>query len=262
MLKFSKANSKLEGLYEVDELQEYLQDGDKVYSFDLLSGWSCPCASECLSKVHVIDNRKKIVDGKNCRFRCFSASQEVAFPTTYELRNNNFQTLRVMKSSYDMASAIADVMPVDLGICRIHVAGDFFSQMYFRAWHLLAEWYPLKLFYAYTKSLRYWLTDSISLPSNMVLTASRGGRLDHLIDCHNMREARVVFSEAEANELGLQIDHDDSHAARPDLAFQSFALLIHGVQPAGSEASEAIKTLKKSGTKFAYGKASPHAVGV
>ena len=51
MLKFSDANAKLEALYNVPELEIWLADGRKVYSLDLLSGWSCPFASQCLSKV-------------------------------------------------------------------------------------------------------------------------------------------------------------------------------------------------------------------
>ena len=85
----------------------------------------------------------------------------------------------------------------------------------------------------------------------MVLTASRGGRLDNLIDKHSLREAVVVFNEQQAKEKGLEIDHDDSHAADPSKANQSFALLIHGVQPKDSEASKAVRQLKGKGS---YGK--------
>ena len=63
-----------------------------------------------------------------------------------------------------------------------------------------------------------------------------------------LRSAKVVFSEAEAEKLGLEIDHDDSHAARPSLRDQDFALLIHGTQPAGSEAAKALKELKGKGS--------------
>jgi hypothetical protein len=89
---------------------------------------------------------------------------------------------------------------------------------------------------------------------NFVLTASYGGRDDHLIDdpTFNFRSAKVVFSEAEAEELGLEIDHDDSHAARPSMRDQDFALLIHGTQPKGSEASEALKVLKRDKVKHSY----------
>jgi hypothetical protein len=259
---FSKANAKLEALYDVPELEPFLRlervDGKfqvrKVYSFDLISGWSCPQAKDCLSKVVEIGGKRSIKDGKDCQFRCFSASQEATFPSAYDKRKRNFDGLKNLKSSYDMAHAIADAMPHNLGICRIHVAGDFFNQLYFRAWHLVAEWHPDRLFYAYTKSLNYWLADRNDLPKNLVLTASRGGRLDHLIDEHNLRESKVVFSEAEADALGYEIDHTDEHAAIPEIRNESFALLIHGVQPKGSKASAAIKALKASKTKFSYGR--------
>jgi hypothetical protein len=261
---FSDANAKLEALYDVPELEQWLQyelangkmQKRKVYSFDLISGYSCPQAKECLSKVVQIGGSRKIKDGKDCKFRCFSASQEATFPSAYEKRKRNFDGLKNLKSSYDMANAIADAMPNNLGICRIHVAGDFFNQKYFRAWHLVAEWHPDRLFYAYTKSLNWWIADRSDLPKNLVLTASRGGRLDHLIDEHNLRESKVVFSEAEADALGYEIDHTDEHAAIPAIRNESFALLIHGVQPKGSEASAAIKALKASKTKFSYGRNS------
>ena len=53
MVKFSKANAKIEALKQVESLQKYLE-GKKVYSFDLLSGFSCPFAKECLSKLRKI----------------------------------------------------------------------------------------------------------------------------------------------------------------------------------------------------------------
>ena len=257
MLKFSKANTKLKQLQDIDELQPYLQNKRKVYSFDLLSGWSCPFAVDCLSKVHLIDGKKKIKDGPKTPFRCFSASQEVAFPSTYNLRKHNFDTIKSFDNSLDMAYAIQLAMPDNLGINRIHVGGDFFNLKYMMAWIRVAEWNTDRLFYAYTKSLKYWLQCLGSIPENLVFTASRGGRHDNLIAEHNLREAKVVFSEAEAEALGYEIDHDDSHAAIPSLRNQSFALLIHGQQPAGSDASAAIKELKKNNVKFSYGKSTP-----
>ena len=58
-LQFSDANAKLEKLYQIPELQVWLADGRKVYSLDLLSGWSCPFAKDCLSKVHDTGNPTK-----------------------------------------------------------------------------------------------------------------------------------------------------------------------------------------------------------
>ena len=251
---------------QVEELQQYLTDKRKVYSFDLLSGYSCPFAEKCLSKAVLIEGKRKIKDGPKTEFRCFSASQEVQYNGVYNKRKANFDGLKHLNSSHDMANAIMAVMPKNTGIVRIHVAGDFFNMKYFLAWVKIAEQNPDVLFYAYTKSLNFWIQslrvrvqDNKDLPKNLILTASRGGRSDNLIDLHGLRETVVVHSEAEAAALGLEIDHDDSHAARPSLKNQSFALLIHGTQPKGSEAAHALKILKRDKVQHSY---SRKAVGV
>jgi len=248
MLKYSPANAKTEALYEVPELVEFLQDKRKVYSLDLLSGWSCPFAEQCLSKATILPNGKRqIMDGPKTQFRCFSASQEVQYNSVYNLRDHN---LRELKSADDMFQLLNQSMPKNLGVCRIHVAGDFFTQAYFDAWVAMAIRHSDRLFYAYTKSLPYWLARRSDVDSldNFVLTASYGGRHDSMIAEHGFRSAKVIFSAAEADSLGLEIDHDDSHASRPSIADQDFALLIHGTQPRGSDASEALKALKGKGS--------------
>ena len=259
MLKFSKANAKIEALSQVPELAKYLyKPHNKVYSFDLLSGYSCPFAEKCLSKATFdsFANKRKIKDGPKTEFRCFSASQEVQYTNVYNLRKNNYEFLKMLNTGENiverMAEAIDYALPANAGVVRIHVAGDFFNENYFRAWMLVARLNPTVLFYAYTKSLKYWIDNRYLIPDNLILTASRGGRLDHLIDEHNLREAVVVFSESEAEEKNLIIDHDDSHAARPSLKDNSFALLIHGTQPKGSEAANALQTLRRNKVKHSY----------
>ena len=234
MLKFSKANAKTQALKNDSELADYLTGKRKIYSLDLLSGWSCPHAKDCLSKAIITDEgKRKIKDGKHTKFRCFSASQEVQYTNVYNSRKHNFDLLR-KQNHEEMVKLINSSLPENAGIVRIHVAGDFFSRDYMHAWYIVALRNPRTLFYAYTKSLRFWVGDLTENPElwNFVLTASYGGRDDHMIDEFNLRSAKVVFSEAEAAELGLEIDHDDSHAAKPSLRDNSFALLIHGTQPA------------------------------
>ena len=248
MLKFSKANAKTEALKKVPELAEYLKDKKKIYSLDLLSGYSCPYAKACLSKAVVqSDGRRKIKDGVHNEFRCFSASQEVQYTNVFNSRKHNFDLLR---QSENMDLLLMDSLPKNAGIVRIHVAGDFFNSEYMWAWWLTASENPNVLFYAYTKSLRYWVdvVEEMPILDNLVLTASYGGSNDYMIDAHGLRSTKVVFSEAEAEKLGLEIDHDDSHAARPSLRNQDFALLVHGTQPKGSEAATALKELKGKGS--------------
>ena len=250
MLKFSKANAKTQALANDPELADYLTDKRKIYSLDLLSGYSCPSAKKCLSKAVVQDNgKRKIKDGKHTEFRCFSASQEVQYTNVYNSRKHNFDLLR-KQNHEEMVKLINSSLPENAGIVRIHVAGDFFSLPYMHAWYTVAALNPNVLFYAYTKSLKFWVGGINELPilHNFVLTASYGGRDDHMIDEFNLRSTKVVFSEAIASVLGLEIDHDDSHAAKPSLRDQDFALLIHGTQPAGSQASVALKELKGKGS--------------
>ena len=253
MLKFSNANAKTEALKQVSELSEYLQGKRKIYSLDLLSGYSCPSAKACLSKAVVqLDGRRKIKDGAFNEFRCFSASQEVQYTNVYNLRKHNFDILRDLPIN-DMTERLVDDLPKNAGIIRIHVAGDFFNADYMQAWYNVAVMNPTVLFYAYTKSIRYWyrLNEFPEL-NNFVLTASYGGRDDDLISELGLRSTTVVYSEAEAEKLGLEIDHDDSHAARPSMRNQDFALLVHGTQPKGSEAATALKLLKKNKVRHSY----------
>ena len=270
-MSFSKANNKLQEMIDHPDLQEFLANRRKVYSFDLLSGHSCPFAEKCLSKIMLTDGerivspfkklvdtlvqwKRKVVDGKKTEFRCFSASQEATYTNVYNSRKKNFDNLRG-KSVEAMVDIIQEQMPKNLGICRIHVAGDFFSPAYFEAWIRTAIMNPDRLFYAYTKSLPYWVDNLEIIPDNLILTASYGGRRDDMIVEYNLRSAKVVFSYEEADMLDLEVDHDDTHAANPFWATSDFALIIHGIQPKGSEAADAIKQLKKDGKRFSYGKA-------
>jgi hypothetical protein len=250
MLKWSKANAKTERLNESCwAIAKHLDGGRKVYSLDLLSGHSCPFAHQCFSKAVEVDGKRKIKDGPNTEFRCFSASQEVQYTNTYNLRKHNFDTLKQHSDDWPlMYQELWKSIPPDAGIVRIHVAGDFFNENYLRAWIQLALEHHDVLFYAYTKSLQYWDSLRNEIPENLVLTASYGGRDDWMIEHFDFRSAKVVYSEAEAAELGLIIDHDDSHAANPSWRDESFALLIHGTQPAGSDAAVALKELKGKGS--------------
>ena len=219
-------------------------------SLSLLSGHSCPFALDCLAKVDL--KTFKIVDGPDAEFRCFSATAEAAFPSARRQRQHNFDLLKDCDSTDEMVELLTMSIRPSYAPFRIHVGGEFFNQMYFDAWIEYAKRNPQRIFYAYTKSLPYWVARLDSIPANLSLTASRGGRMDHLIDEHGLKEAVVVFSELEAKDKNLEIDHDDSHAVENN--GKSFALLLHGTQKAKSPASEAIKAMKLNGTKFSYPK--------
>lgn len=257
MLYFSEANAKTGNLTKVPALANYLAGGRKVYSLDLSSGVTCPGAKDCKSwaKVDPQTGKAKIQDGPDCKFRCFSASQEVLFPAVRACRASNTEQIRIAKTASRITQLILTSIPPKAGIVRLHVGGDFFTVAYMSAIVAVAAARPDVLFYFYTKSLQYLQRVVVDVPSadlskgiilpNLRVTGSRGGKYDELLDILQLREARVVFSEGEAARLGLPIDHDDSHAAMPG---GDFALLIHGTQPAGSEAGKALSQLRGTGS--------------
>lgn len=244
LLKFGPANSKLKGLEKVS--------GKKVFTFSLMSGHNCPYAKDCKSMaVKGLDGKWHIEDGPDTLFRCFSASQEVLLPGVRESRQYNVDTITAAHAiGVDaMTKLIVKSVPMKAGIVRIHVGGDFFSQSYFDAWINAARHLPNVHFYAYTKSLPFWLARKDMIPPNFMLTASRGGHKDKLITENGLIEAIVVGSEYEAKKLGLKIDHDDRHAALPEYHNSSFALLIHGVQPKGTRFSKQVNKFNRKKAK-------------
>ena len=112
---------------------------------------------------------------------------------------------------------------------RIHESGDFWHEHYMKAWMLVAKEHPQVKFYAYTKSLQMWYHLQDDINSNFYLTASYGGNEDFMIEKFPevyKRIAYVVYTEQEAADRGLEIDHDDSHC----FGDKPFALLVHGSQ--------------------------------
>jgi hypothetical protein len=228
-LTFGKGNAKL---------------SKEIATFSLPAGHTCPGALQCMARADRLTGQ--ISDGKDATFRCFAASQEAAFTSVRESRWHNFELLRG-KSRAAMAELISRSLP-DAPIVRIHVGGDFFSQAYFQAWCDVARSHPGVRFYAYTKSISVWQKCLAEVPSNLILTASEGGRFDALIG--DRKRAKVVFSEEQAAALGLELDHDDSHAYEGGA---SFALLLHGTQAKGTPAAKALSALKLEG-KGGYSK--------
>lgn len=239
-LGFGEGNAKL------DKLAAKM--GKRVFTFSLMSGHNCPYAKDCQSKAVFDGSKWSIKDGQHTQFRCFSASQEVLFPAVREQRIANGIIVQIAGEPMGDVKAgeiIIKNMPAKAGIVRIHVGGDFATQAYFDAWCYVARNMPHIQFYAYTKALPFWVKRLGNIPTNLVLTASYGGYRDDLIAKHGLRYAKVVYSTSAARKLRLQIDHDDSHAIKNG---PSFALLVHGVQPAGSEAAKALKKLKGKGS--------------
>jgi hypothetical protein len=235
LLRFGRGNAKLD---------------DGIYTFSLPAGHFCPFADACRSRAH--RQTGHIKDGPHTEFRCYAASNEARARSVRESRWRNAELLRRCKSKEQMTQLILESLSPYVGVVRIHVSGDFFTQEYLDAWLQVAQLRPDTRFYAYTKALPFWVTRLEEIGTghapgavpNFILTASYGGTHDHLIEQHGLRFAKVVFSVFEAQAEGLPLDHDDSLAMKHG---PSFALLLHGTQPPGSPAAKALSALWRAG---------------
>jgi hypothetical protein len=213
-----------------------------IAHFSLPAGYSCPFAKECLTKANRITG--KLIEGKHCRFRCFSASQENSYPSVRISRWKNFDILRKSNDVESIGEIIQRSLPHGINMVRVHVSGDFYNEAYFLAWLNIAMNHPWVIFYGYTKAIPFLVKYKKHIPNNFKFVASRGGTHDNLIRKYRLKSVEVVYSPEEAEQKGLEIDHDDS------LAYQgkdSFAILIHGTQPPGSDASKAWTALRNRG---------------
>ena len=226
MLKFSFGNSK------IILLAKYLNLPNKaVASFDLPAGFTCPAALLCQS----YSNREtgKITDGKSLQFRCYAASSEGAFPSVRRLRWHNFDLL-AKKSISQMIAEIEVSLPIMVKVIRIHSSGDYFSKNYFQAWRMVAVTHPEIMFFGYSKILEY-VQHSISNPlPNFKLVYSIGGKYDNLLT-DEIPSIRVVENKEIAHSLNLSVSCDIHPADDYDYIIngKSFAIALHGTQPAG-----------------------------
>lgn len=205
-MRFSKGNSYL---------------GKGVWSFNLVSGTTCPYAKSCLA----FTDREtgKLIKGKDMVFKCYSAAGE-RYPAVRNLVWNNYEELLGAEYTSQMVRLLLDAFPKNAKAIRIHAGGDFFSQVYFDAWLEVANRFPDVEFWAFTKSLPLWIKRLNDIPENLELIASYGGTKDHLIEHYNLKSALVVSSQDEASLVhGLEVDDGDRLARMKN--GRSFALI-------------------------------------
>ena len=204
-LKFSKGNSYL---------------GKGVWSFNLVSGTTCPYADTCLA----FTDREtgKLSKGKNMIYKCYSAAGE-RYPNVRNLVWNNYELLKKASSMDEIVDLINKAFPKNAKAIRIHAGGDFFSQVYFDAWLEVISERPEVEFWAFTKSLPLWIKRINEIPENLELIASYGGTKDYLIKEHGLKSALIVQNQTVADLLELEVDDNDRLARLKN--GDSFALI-------------------------------------
>ena len=180
-----------------------------VFEYNLPSGHTCPFAEQCLVKVDKVTG--KFID-KSKEYKCYSATAE-RFPAVRKSRWDNFEFVKQNNTP---------IIPNDCKAVRIHASGDFFNQQYFNMWINICNKNPNIEFWAYTKSINYWINQINNIPDNLVLTASYGGKYDNLISEYNLKNVKV-YKNINNVPLGIPIDYNDDLARNKNI--KEFALL-------------------------------------
>src|SRR5262249_54635561 len=106
--------------------------GDGIFAFSLPAVTSCPGSTP------------------TCRKECYALRGH--FPLQARRFRRNLKAAREERFA---ARMIREITRRFVGCVRIHVAGDFFSADYVRAWAAVARACPQTRFYAYTRSWRH-----------------------------------------------------------------------------------------------------------
>ena len=143
-----------------------------------------------------------------CASGCYARMGAYVWSNVYGKHESN---LKVTQAPEFVQAMSLEIKRVKADLVRIHDAGDFYSLEYLLKWVDIAKLNPSVQFYAYTKSVS--MVKSVTLPDNLTIIFSLGGREDHLIDTKTDRHSRV-FSSIEQLQASGYVDtsHDDTNA--------------------------------------------------
>ena len=148
---------------------------DKIFTFSLPVIITCIKALACLAFCYA----------QKGYYKMFSK-------TIRKSHNENFE----LAKSKDFVKVICnELRKRKIKTCRIHSAGDFFSQVYLNRWYIIARHNKNIFFYAYTKSIHLNFKNFDKLKNTKVIQ-SFGGKLDNKI---NLKKPNArIFPNLEA----------------------------------------------------------------
>ena len=112
-----------------------------------------------------------------CIALCYARQGTYTWSSVKALRESNY--FLSLESNF-VASMKSLLQSYKNDILRLHDSGDFYSTEYYAKWCEICSSFPMKTFYAYTKSLS--IIDIELKPKNLVLIQSYGGKFDNLIN--------------------------------------------------------------------------------
>jgi len=204
----------------------------RLASFDIPAGHTCPMASLCHSRAVIQPDGKAIIEDYG-QFRCYAASTEALWKNVRVIRWRNYE---LTKYNDFVQIITAELDRLGLNSVRIHSSGDFYDYTYMMKWIQIARLNPNVQFWGYTKQATF--IKILNAEANIHFVYSVGGLLDNYAAKNNLPSCLVVNSQEQADALGFPVSCTPAHKSN-DYEYiirgQSFALVIHGTQKAGSK---------------------------
>mgnify|MGYP003631877306 CR=1 FL=1 len=142
---------------------------------------------------------------KDCIKYCYAQKGNYRYPSVIKGLNNRYNLSQTDEFIPQMNATIILERPTHV---RIHDSGDFYSPEYLNKWVTIAKQNKDVIFYAYTKSIKFFVndlfpdTDTLLLPKNMKIIFSEGSKTDELINAREHRHARIFKTSEELNAAG------------------------------------------------------------
>jgi len=120
------------------------------------------------------------------------------FPVVQELMEQKY---KISKTAEFIPLMNEEIRKKKATHIRIHDSGDFYSPQYLNKWVDIAKQNTNVIFYAYTKSIKFFV-NGLLLPKNMKVIFSEGSKTDNLINVNKHRHARIFKSKELLNAAG------------------------------------------------------------
>ena len=135
---------------------------------------------------------------KDCIKYCYAQKGNYRYPSVIKGLNNRYELSKTADFVPKMNATIILERPTHV---RIHDSGDFYSPQYLNKWVDIAKQNTNVIFYAYTKSIKFFV-NGLLLPKNMKVIFSEGSKTDNLINVNKHRHARIFKSKELLNAAG------------------------------------------------------------
>ena len=151
--------------------------------------------------------RKTCPMANSCKKNCY-AHEKGRFTFPVVINKREYNRIESKKATFSQR-IIEEIQKSKVNVVRIHDGGDFYSPLYAQKWKDICIKLPEVRFYAYTKSVSYFLNKN--LPKNLYITYSYGGKEDHLIDPKRHRHCHIFKDVDSLKRNGyLDVSKDDS----------------------------------------------------